>query len=226
MTEFKPLKEIIRDEMRTQGINVQKLAEITGIAPRYIKALLDNDLTQLPAAPYVRGYLENIAKVLEIDAEPLWQEYQKESDIKRSGEKDRLPVNRYAQRPFNKTAIVITIVILITLAFLVPKISDFLGQPSLEITSPSVDGLKTSNENFILSGKIGNPQDKLTINSSEVIVSADGTFQQPVFLSESGCYNDYEFTVKRFLGLSTTARRTICYIPPASTESQQPAPTQ
>jgi cytoskeletal protein RodZ len=218
MTEFKPLKEIIREEMHSKGLNAQKLSELTGISPRYLKALLDNDFSQMPSAPYAKGYLDDIAKVLEIDPEPLWQEYRKESEIKSSGATDRLPINRYAPKSFNKTALVITIVVLIALAFLLPKISDFLGSPSIEITSPASDQLHTTHDTFTLIGKIGNSQDKLTINSSEVVVNPNGTFEQQVTLNEPGCRNNYDFTVKRFLGLSTTIRRTICY------ESTSPSP--
>ena len=211
MTEFKPLKEIIREEMRDKGLNAQKLSELTGISPRYLKALLENELSQLPPAPYVRGYLENIAKVLDIDSEPLWQEYQKESEIKRSGAGDTLPVNRYAPKSFNKTVLIVTLAVLVVLAFLIPKISDFLGRPSIEITSPPTDRFYSASDTFSLKGRVGNPQDKLTINSSEVVVNTDGTFEQQVALTEPNCQNDYDFTVKRFLGLSTTVRRTICY---------------
>jgi cytoskeletal protein RodZ len=218
MTEFKPLKEIIREEMRSKGLNAQKLSELTGISPRYLKALLENDFSQMPPAPYIKGYLDNIAKVLEIDSEPLWQEYRKESEIKISGAQDKLPINRYAPKSFNKTILVVTIIVLIALAFLLPKISNFLGRPSLEITSPASDQFHTAQDTFTLRGKIENPQDKLTINSSEVVVNPDGTFEQQVTLNEPGCRNDYDFTVKRFLGLSTTIRRTICY------ESSSPSP--
>jgi cytoskeletal protein RodZ len=209
--EFKPFKEIIKEEMRAQGINIQKLAELTGISHRYLQALLDADFSQLPSVPYVKGYLESIAKVLGIDPAPLWHEYQKESEIKRSGDKDKLPANRYAQKPLNKTALLITLLVLIGVALLLPKIADFLGRPSIEITSPATDKYTSNSDNFILKGKVNNPQDKLLINSSEVIINTDGTFQQPVILSEPGCHNDYDFTVKRFLGLSTTVKRTICY---------------
>jgi cytoskeletal protein RodZ len=211
MTDFKPLKEIIKEEMRSKGLNAQKLSELTGISPRYLKALLENNFSQLPSAPYVKGYLDNIAKVLDIDPEPLWREYRKESEIKSSGAQDTLPINRYASKSFNKTALVVTMVVLIALAFLLPKISNFLGRPSIEITSPASDQFHAAQDTFILGGKIENPQDKLTINFSEVVVNPDGTFEQQVTLNEPGCRNNYDFTVKRFLGLSTTIRRTICY---------------
>lgn len=224
MTEFKPLKEIIREEMRAQGINVQKLSELTGVAPRYIKAFLENDLSQLPPMPYVKGYLDSIAKVLNIDPEPLWQDYQKESEIKRSGEHDRLPINRYAAKPFKKSALIITILALVVIAFAIPRIADFLGQPSIEIITPSADKITSNSDSFVLSGKIGNPQDKLTIGDEEIVVSQDGSFQKPVTLKPGCNDNVYDFTVKRFLGLSTTVRRTICYASTA-TANDQPAGT-
>lgn len=209
--EFKPLKDILKDEMRAKGLNAQKLSELTDISPHYIRALLENDLSKLPAAPYVRGYLDVIAKILEIDSEPLWQEYQKESEIKRSGETDRLPINRYAQKPFNKMALIITLVVLVVVAFLIPKIADFLGRPSIEITSPPSDMYQAQQDSFALSGKISNPQDKLLVNDSEVVVSPDGSFQKQVTLSPGCNDNVFEFTAKRFLGFSTSAKRTICF---------------
>ncbi len=211
MTEFKTIKEILKEEMRAKGINTQKLSELTGIAPRYIKALMDNDISQMPPSPYVKGYLENISKILEIDFEPLWQEYKKESELKTSGAKDTLPLNRYAPKSFNKKTLFITIFVLIILVILIPKISNFIGKPSIEITSPPSDQFHTSQDTFVIEGKIDNPQDKLSINSGEVVVNPDGTFKQSVVLSEPGCRNDYDFTVKRFLGSSVTIRRTICY---------------
>ena len=217
--EFKPLKDILKEEMRSKGLNAQKLSELTDIAPHYIKALLENDFSNLPAAPYVRGYLDTITKILEIDSESLWHEYQKESGIKRSGESDKLPSNRYAQKPFNKMALIATLAVLIVVAFLIPKVADFLGRPSIEITSPPSDMYQTQQDTFTLAGKISNPQDKLVINSSEVVVNSDGSFQKQVTLS-SGCNdNVFEFTAKRFLGFSTSVKRTICFIAP-------PAPQQ
>ncbi len=212
MTEFKPLKDILKEEMRAKGLNAQKLSELTDIAPHYIKALLENDFSNLPAAPYVRGYLDTIARILEIDSEPLWHEYRKESEIKRSGESDKLPSNRYAPKPFNKMALVITLAVLVVIAFLIPKIADFLGRPSIEIISPPSDMYQAQQDTFILSGKISNPQDKLLVNDSEVVVNPDGSFEKQVSLN-SGCNNNvFEFTAKRFLGFSTSVKRTICLI--------------
>ncbi|HPW34382.1 MAG TPA: helix-turn-helix domain-containing protein [Candidatus Paceibacterota bacterium] len=222
--EIKPLKEILRDEMKAKGFNVQKLSEITNIAPNYIRALLDNDFEKLPAAPYVHGYLESIAKELDIETEPLWQEYQKESGMKRSGPFDKLPINRYAQKPFNKKTLIITIFVLIVLAFALPHIADFFGKPSLEIYWPPSDQYKTMDEVVILKGRIANPQDKILVGEGEVVVASDGIFEKEVRL-DPGCKNVFDFTVKRFLGLSTTVKRTICYesspiiFEPSSTDS-------
>ena len=223
--EFKPLKDILKEEMRGKGLNIQKLSELTDIAPYYIRALLENDFSKLPAAPYVRGYLDSIARVLNIDAEPLWQEYQKESEIKRSGETDRLPINRYAQKPFNKMGLVITLVVLVVIAFLIPKIADFLGRPSIEITSPPSDMYPAQQDSFILEGKIGNPQDKLLINDSEVVVNPDGSFQKQVTLSPRCNDNVFEFVVKRFLGFSTSVKRTVCLATTIPDQTATSSPT-
>lgn len=205
--------EIIKEAMRAKGVGAQQLSEITDIPPNYIKAILENDSAHLPAAPYVHGYIETVAKVLDVDAPSLWEEYKKEASVKRSGKDDRLPINRFAQKPFNKLALAITIVILAIIAFLAPRVADFFGQPQIEITSPSSDNYSTTNQLFTLAGKIGNPRDKLLISDSEVVVNPDGSFEKQISL-DPGCVNKPVFSVKRFLGLITTVERTICYEAP------------
>jgi cell division protein FtsL len=223
MEEFKPLKEILKEEMRAKGLNVQKLSELTDIAPYYIKALLENDFSKLPAAPYVRGYLNSIAKILEIDPQPLWEEFKKEAEIKRSGESDKLPTNRYAPKPINKLSLALVLIVLIIFALLFPRIADFVGQPSIEIISPPSDMYQTQQDTFTLEGKISSPSDKLLINGDEVVVNPDGSFQKQVILGPRCNNNVFEFTVKRFLGLSTSVKRTICLTAPV--DQQVIAPT-
>lgn len=217
--EIKNFRETLKEAMREKGISIQKLSELTEISPNYLKALTENDITNLPSAPYIKGYINTIAQILEIDSRVLWDDYNRLSESKTSGEKDILPGNRFAQKSLNKKGLFVGIIILLLIAYIAPKISDFFGKPSLEIMAPSQDKLNVSDPNFTLKGKIGNPQDKVTINSAEVVVLPDGSFEQNVALEE-GPQNTFEFKVKRFLGRETTNSRTIIYKSPATQKEE------
>lgn len=209
MTELKKLKDTLKDEMRSAGVNIAKLAELTGIAPQYIQALVENDYGQLPAAPYVRGYLMKIAEVLETDGNDLWKQYSYESQIKRSGISDTLPSNRFAIKGTNKMGIGIAVAVLIALIYLIPILADFFGKPSLEVATPSSDSLVVSSSAYVIQGKVKNTEDRVFINETEIPVKPDGSFELQGELQEGP--NAFVITAKRFLGKSTTINRTVFF---------------
>jgi len=201
--------DFVREQMRSKGITLQRLAEETEITPSYIKALLEGDNDNLPSAPYVRGYIKKIAQVLEADADVFWEEYEKGSSIQRSGDKDMLPTNRYATRKTNTKGLLITIAILIVLAWSAPQIANFFGKPSLTLTSPTQETIVVTEHSYMLRGVIKRSDDKLLINAEEIPVQEDGSFSKEVSLQEGR--NVYQIVAKRFLGRETSITRTIVY---------------
>lgn len=220
MDEIKTLKEILREEMRIKGLTPEKLAETAEIAPKYINALIDSDFSQLPPAPYVRGYLEKIADALGIDFDMLWHYYDREARIARSGKNDVLPTNRYAIKPVNKARLAIGAVAVIALAYFFPILIDFFGRPSLEITAPAQDQLVVATQEYMLEGRVKRAQDRVYVNQTEIDVRPDGSFSKQVFLDEGK--NTYEFRAKRFLGRETSTIRNIFYTPSSPETSAGP----
>ena len=152
MEELKNFKQFLREKLREKGLNAQKLAELLDISPKHLSQILEDSNDDLPAMPYVRGYLREIADVLDIDADELWAMYKKEYDLKSSGASDVLPKNRFASRPINKKLIIIVVAVLALLVYLIPAVSDFIGRPSLEIYSPLSDKVRTDQQIFYLKG--------------------------------------------------------------------------
>ena len=211
LTELKTFKETLKDEMRAQGISVAKLAELTDISPNHITALMESDFSHLPAAPYVRGYILKISEVLELDSDILWRRYSRESEIKKSGEKDVLPRNRYAFHPVKKSSLLIVAAVVIVLVIGLPVIADFFGKPSLEVISPAGDTEIVTEKSYTVSGSIQNPKDRVFINQTEVPVTPDGKFQIQKDLDEGA--NTFVISTKRFLGGETTITRNVFYKP-------------
>ena len=75
--------------------------------------LAEDNLEDLPAAPYVHGYLIRIAEALGLNGEKMWIEYQKSNEtLKRSGKNDELPKNRFESTKINTKIILILVFVM------------------------------------------------------------------------------------------------------------------
>ncbi len=60
---------------QAQGVRIEQVAEATKISPRYIEAIETNAFERLPSAIFVKGYLREIAQVLDLDANEVVEGY-------------------------------------------------------------------------------------------------------------------------------------------------------
>lgn len=219
--QFKTLGEIIIEALKLRNLNAEKLSELTDIPVNYLIALSNDDLTGLPSAPYVRGYLVKIADVLKIDANSLLESYKREislQSLKTSGFSDKMPSNRYALNPLvKKTVIISGIVFILIIFYLIWQVSGpegmlsaFLGVPKIEIINPSADGAIINSPTIRLSGEVS-AGDKLIINGEEVLPEKNGRFEKDFSLQPG--INTFEFKAKRFLGKETRIIRQVIYQP-------------
>ena len=54
-----------------RGVEVDAIAEITKINPRYLRAIEEGAYPELPAAVYTRGFINAYARAIEIDPDPV-----------------------------------------------------------------------------------------------------------------------------------------------------------
>jgi hypothetical protein len=205
----KSLKDIINEQLEIKGLTLEKISLLTNIPLRFLKALGESDIKKLPAAPYVRGYLVKMGKILDLDGQELWQLYKSESGIKISGPADRLPSNRFAiKTKLKKTHIIAVVVIVIVISYLIWRAPRLLGEPKLEINYPPEETIIINTEILPISGKIDS-RDKLIIDSEEIIVDANGNFFKNYKLQTG--LNVIEFKVKKFLGKEIKVERQVIY---------------
>ena len=60
---------------QARNIGIDQVSEETRISQRYLEAIEANDFARLPAAVFVKGYLREIAAVLDLDEEPVIDGY-------------------------------------------------------------------------------------------------------------------------------------------------------
>ncbi len=218
--EERSLRQILEEHFDLKGLSFERVAQITGIPDRYIRALLEGNTKSLPAAPYVHAYLKRLGAILDLDPQELIQIYDEESLPPRSGLADTLPQNRFAIVPpvkfVNKKTLAVAAIILALLLYLGWSASRLFGIPELTITSPQTD-IVTVTSTIVLQGSVSRG-DLLTINNNEVSVNPDGSFKKNYPL-ELGL-NTIEFRAKRFLGRTAIVTRRILYEPQTSTTTQ------
>lgn len=220
--ENKNLTNLILEALKLKGLTIDKLSQTTGVSERSLALLLEERFEKLPPAPYVHGYLIKIAEALNLDGQKLWQEYLKNnSDLRRSGEEDHLPPNRFAVKKMNKKVVGISVAVALILIYAAFRLPSLFGQPELELSNLVENPTVVENSGFTIHG-IMNPADELKINGEAVYPSGDGNFQKEILL-QSG-FNNVIFEIKKILGKTYTVTKQIFYktknekIPDAQTQ--------
>ena len=204
--EYKNISETLDELMKKRRVSAEKLANATGIPKRFISSLVEGKPEQLPARPYVRGYLFKIAEALEVDPHVLWQSYRASTEFSSSGDRDKLPSNRFAFKKIGTSRVVGILFLLIILAFVGLRFNEMLGRPTLDVSFPE----STSEETITVSGNVS-PGDRLTLNEEVIYPNKEGFFEKRVQL-EPGL-NTLEFKIKRYLGQETSVVKQVFYQP-------------
>ncbi|KKU11503.1 MAG: hypothetical protein UX16_C0013G0008 [Parcubacteria group bacterium GW2011_GWB1_45_7] len=211
--EYKNISEILTAVMKERRVSVDALSNATDIPKRFIDSLVEGDFNNLPAKPYVRGYLFKIAEALVIDQNVLWQSYKNSTEPTTSGAHDRLPYNRFAFKKIRTSRLVVVFFIVIVLAFVGFRYNDILGRPTIDVSLPE----STSEKTITVSGNV-EVRDTLTLNGEVIYPNEEGFFEKRVQL-EPGL-NTLEFKVKRYLGQESSLIKQVFYQP----ESIAPEP--
>ncbi|MDD5098985.1 MAG: helix-turn-helix domain-containing protein [Candidatus Colwellbacteria bacterium] len=208
----KNIGEILAESAGDRGFSIEKISEATNVPKRYVTALFENDIKNMPAAPYVRGYISKIAAFLGIEQRLLEDAY-KRLDLRVAGKEDSLPKNRFAIAKSRKTFIWLVVIITIIALFSIIRLNSLLGIPEFEVNLPAKiddrDYLETRSQMIAIEGKIA-PKDSISINREPIPADKDGFFSKEVILEKG--LNTFEITVKRLLGKETTIIRKVFYI--------------
>lgn len=216
MNRQNDLGEALKDLMKSRGIGPQRLASITDVPKRFIDAILQSELEKLPPRPYIRGYLFKISNALGADGDALWQVYRASAETFSSGEKDRLPTNRFAIKRISPNTIILAIVGLLTITLIGMNINRIIGKPMLDVNVPETTDQPVLN----ISGHV-NPNDKLTLNGELIYPDEEGNFTEDVQMMAGS--NNLEFRVKRYLGMETVLVKQVFYRPALEPPTQENA---
>lgn len=207
--ETRKLADVIITALRDKGINLAKLAELSGISERYLESLIEEKYDTLPSSPYVRGYLLKIAEILGLDGETLWREYLRDDEmIRRSGRRDELPSNRFALPKIPVKIFAIGLLVIFVVIFFTLRLSLFKDRGGLELKNLSLETTIVENSSFTVSGGI-DPAYRLSLNGERIYPGEDGEFEKNIILQEG--FNTLVFRFKKFLSEEKVVTKQIFY---------------
>ena len=135
--------EILKNRREELGQDLREIANTLKIRYDYLKAIEEGDLKRLPAEVYLKGYLLEYAKVLNLDTETIMNTYNQESGPlhKKTDEIDLLLPSKKRFRISYVLVPVVTILIFFIIAKLLFTPSE---NPSRQMDIPVMNGMETT----------------------------------------------------------------------------------
>ncbi len=218
MEEPKLLKEIISEAMSFKEMQTEDIAKETGVPERFIIGFIDGNYKILPAAPYTRGYLNKVCKILELDQSEIWRTYERESSPKKSGINDTLPMNRFAIKTAGKKIPLLIPIIIVVAIYLLINGNKLIATPNITISEPLKELTTAYTPSVIIKGRVDNPKDIVSINGASIYVDEFGEFKKEFFLDQGN--NTFDIVAEKFLGRSSKKTVQVIYETPEETETQ------
>ncbi len=222
MDEHLDFAAFLNDRIKERGLTLAKLSELSGVAPEHLTHMTRGEFSLLPSAPYVRGYLDKLAHILEFDANFWWEELKRAERVASSGKTDELAKNRFAQKslaPYLWSGGILALALILYVAIRLPSA---LAHPRLVIETPAETITRTAGGQILVSGTVEGV-DEVRINS-EPIQAHNGRWESIVSLQQG--LNTIEISAKKLLGGETKLLRQVVYEPPIQVGTSTPQPSK
>jgi len=184
--------EFLKHKRLETKFSTQEIGKKLGIKAEYLDSLENRDYKNLPPKVYVHGFIRSYANFLDADADQLIKMYGRETSFLRQdpkSEEKKLSLNRkidFGIFPvITPKILTFAAALMILLAFgyyAFHQISSFNSKPYLYVETPAADAVVSENT-LVVSGK-AEKDATVKLNGQEISVSADGSFQQEITLSE------------------------------------------
>lgn len=185
----KSLGDALKKKRRRLSLSLRDVEKTTKIKRIYLVAIERSRWGELPSEVYVAGFLNTYSKTLKLDAKKILRRFKEEHKTHEliHGEKIENPKEIRVRRLFF-TPRLLAIIIAITLAlgfggYLWFQISGFAAAPNLEISNPSSQEVKTSEQRIEIKGKT-NTDSSISLNNEPIPVNTSGEFVQQVSLQK------------------------------------------
>lgn len=182
---MKTVGEMLRSARIERGWTIEELEKRTKIQERFLTALEESRLQDLPAAPFVKGYIRTVAEELGLPPDTMVAVFRRDFNEDREGHIMSRAVSDTASSwrwtPTMTIAFGIAVVVVSFLGYLGVQITSFIKPPVLTLTTPKEHEVVF--QSILIEGKT-DPQASLSINGQDIKVRKDGVFNQDLRLDE------------------------------------------
>ena len=174
------LSEYLLMAREEKKMSLELAGELSTVPIKYIKALEIGDFSKLPASVYVFGFLKKLAILYGVPQDALLDQFRKETAIAtfspnaRSVEKEKFKRFNIAITPRLISVVLGTVLVIITLGWLVWQVLGINTSPELTIFEPR-QGEVIKESVVKIKGKTDTGSN-LSINKENVFVDKDGNF--------------------------------------------------
>ena len=185
----KTVGELLQEVRLAHSISLSELAKATRIRVEYLKALEANEFSQLPAATFVKAYINNYARVLDFDPEPLIRLLRR--DFKESAQGQLVPTEFLTPllrkqvffTPITTTVLSLAVAFLTVLAYVGFQWYKFQQPPDVSIAKP--EEFQTVGPQAEVRGTTA-PDTTVIINEQPIALQPDGSFAAVVSFQQEG----------------------------------------
>jgi len=168
-------------------LSLREVSQEISVSVRHLRALEENDFSDLPPEIYVRGFLCRYSQFLELDSAKALYFFDKNKLAPKKENPSHSPIaHAWVGRIVSHRSLLSAVAILFLAAsifYLIKVVYPMYARPFFALLSPSTCPFETYQEKIELLGNIQS-ESKLWINDEEAIVDKEGSFSCPVFLKK------------------------------------------
>lgn len=188
---MKKVGQVLADYRLKLDIPLEKVSQVTRIRIDFLKAIENNRFEELPAEPFVRGFLHSYASYLGLDPATILALLRR--DFK-TGEKGKIIPRQFLRQikrqqswvgPRLTAAISVVVVVVLILGYAGLQWWRFRQPPPLEVTSPQQN--EVVEKSVLVKGK-SSIDAVVTVDSKPIAINQEGEFETNVFFPDNGTY--------------------------------------
>jgi len=178
--------ELLQTKRKEKGLTIKSVSDATKIPMKQIKALETGNYKIFASQVYLKGFLKNYSKFLDIDPVKALAIYRREEEIKKDEPTIKvgkeIKQNKPIITPARLVFLISAVAVIGILVFIFSQISKVVQPPELSLTmpielvAPNTSYLDVSEPNITLKGKV-EVGSKLFINGNEVTPNGLQEFQ-------------------------------------------------
>lgn len=180
--------QILRESRESKLYSLEDVEKTTKIRKNLLVALESDDYQKLPSYTFVRGFIRNYARFLNLDSEKMLAIFRREFAENKHQPyimdtfAKPLKTGRFQITPTRVFGLAIFLLVAVFFIYLWIQYRQFTGTPQLMINTPQ-DQMTIETEKIEVAGKT-DPEVKILINGQEIAVGEEGTFKTEITLPD------------------------------------------